>query len=117
MPAGAIAGAEVAVRRDRLVLRPLTPVPGFWDAMGLYPGDPWVYRVEFPRYDKAWRVVFTDDMPPRLLLDVLSFQKRPGWRNPRRLGAGLAAAGVASAGVPRRREGGCPGPSWRRAPA
>jgi len=28
--------------------------------------------------------VFTDDMPPRLLLDVLSFQKRPGWRNPRR---------------------------------
>ena len=84
MPTGAIAGAEVAVRRDRLVLRPLTPVPGFWDAMVLPPDDPWVYRVEFPRYDKTWRVVFTDDMPPRLLLDVLSFQKRPGWRNPRR---------------------------------
>ena len=48
------------------------------------PDDPWVYRVEFPRYDKTWRVVFTDDMPPRMLLDVLSFQKRPGWRNPRR---------------------------------
>src|SRR5215468_6911650 len=82
MPAGAIAGAEVAVRRDRLVLRPLTPVPGLWDAMVLHPDYPWVYRVEFPRYDKTWRVVFTDDMPPRLLLDVLSFQKRPGWRNP-----------------------------------
>ena len=77
MPTGAIAGAEVAVRRDRLVLRPLTPVPGLWDAMVLHPDDPWVYRVEFPRYDKTWRVVFTDDMPPRLLLDVLSFQSGP----------------------------------------
>ena len=87
MPAGAIAGAEVAVRRDRLVLRPLTPVPGLWDAMVLYPDDPWVYRVEFPRYDKTWRVVFTDDMPPRLLLEVLSFQSVP-------------ADGTRGAGVP-----------------
>src|SRR5215475_14119978 len=82
MPAGAIAGAEVAVRRDRLVPRPLTPVPGLWDAMMLHPDDPddpWVYRVELPRYDKTWRVVFTDDMPPRLLLDVLSFQSVPAY--------------------------------------
>src|SRR5215472_17469344 len=62
MPTGAIAGADVAVRRHRLVLRPLTPVPGLWDAMVLHPDDPWVYRVEFPRYGKTWRVVFTDDI-------------------------------------------------------
>ena len=62
MPVGAIAGADVAVRRDRLVLRPLTPVLGLWDAMVLHPDDPWVYRVEFPRYGKTWRVVFTDDI-------------------------------------------------------
>lgn len=101
------AGAEVAVRRDRLVLKPLTPVPGLWDAMVLHPddpGDPRVFRVEFPRYDKSWRVVFTDDTPPRLLLDVLSFQKRPDWRNPRRWNAAIAAVGVAGAmmGITRR---------------
>jgi CubicO group peptidase (beta-lactamase class C family) len=102
------AGVEVAVRRDRLMLRPLTPVPGLWDAMVLHPDDPEdsrVYRVEFPRYDKTWRVVFTDDTPPRLLLDVMSFQKRPDWRNPRRWGAGIAAAGVAGAVIRRRGKG------------
>lgn len=102
------AGAEVAVRRDHLALKPLTPVPGLWDAMVLHPDDPddpRVYRVEFPTYDKTWRVVFTDDTPPRLLLDVLSFQKRPDWRNPRRWGAGIAAAGVAGAVIRRRGEG------------
>jgi len=93
------------VRHDRLVLKPLTPVPGLWDAMVLHPDDPddpRVYRVGFPRYDKSWRVVFTDGTPPRLLLDVMSFQKRPGWRNPRRWGAGIAAAGVAGAVIRRR---------------
>ena len=102
------AGVEVAVRRDRLVLKPLTPVPGLWDAMVLHPDDPddpRVYRVEFPRYDKTWRVVFTDDTPPRLLLDVLSFQKRPDWRNPRRWGAGIAAVGVAGTVIHHRRKG------------
>jgi CubicO group peptidase (beta-lactamase class C family) len=102
------AGVEVAVRHDRLVLKPLTPVPGLWDAMVLHPDDlddPRVYRVEFPRYDKTWRAVFTDDTPPRLLLDVMSFKKRPDWRNPRRWGAGIAAAGVAGTVIRRRGKG------------
>jgi hypothetical protein len=102
------AGVEVAVRHGRLLLRPLTPVPGLWDAMVLHPDDPddpRVYRVEFPKYGKTWRVVFTEDTPPRLLLDVLSFQKRPDWRNPRRWATGIAAAGVASAVIrPRGKE-------------
>jgi len=102
------AGAEVAVRHRRLVLKPLTPVPGLWEAMVLHPddpGDPRVYRVELPQYDKTWRVVFTDDTPPRLLLDVMSFQKRPGWRNPRRWGAGLTAAAVTGAVIRHRGKG------------
>jgi hypothetical protein len=69
------------------------------------PEDPRVYRVEFPRYDKTWRVVFTDDTPVRLLLDVLSFRKQPCWRNPRRWSAGIAAAGVAGAAIRRRGKG------------
>ena len=99
------AGVEVAVRHDRLVLKPLTPVPGLWDAMVLHPddpGDPRVYRVEFPRYDKTLRVVFTDDTPPRVLLDVRSFQKRPDWKNPRRWATAVAVAGAAAAAVRRR---------------
>jgi hypothetical protein len=106
--AGFGAGVEVAVRHRQLVLRPLTPVPGLWDAMVLHPddpGDPRVYRVEFPKYDKTWRVVFTDDTPARLLLDVMSFQKRPDWNNPRRWGAGIAAAGVVGAVIRRRGKG------------
>jgi CubicO group peptidase (beta-lactamase class C family) len=102
------AGVEVAVRHDHLLLKPLTPVPGLRDPMVLHPDDPEdprVYRVEFPKYDKTWRVVFTDDTPARLLLDVLSFQKRPDWRNPRRWGASVAAAGVAGAVIRRREKG------------
>ena len=86
----------------------VAPHPEVWDAMVLHPDDPddpRVYRVEFPRYGKTWRVVFTDDTPPRLLLDVLSFQKRPGWRNPRHWGTGLAAAGAAGAVIRYRGKG------------
>ncbi len=102
------ARAEVAVRRNRLVLKPLTPVPGLSDAMVLHPDDsddPRVFHIELPTYDKTSKVVFTDDMPPRLLLDVMSFQKRPDWRNPRRWCAGIAAAGVAAAVIRRRGTG------------
>ena len=102
------AGLEVAIRHGRLVLRPLTPVPGLWAEMVLHPDDPEdprVYRVESPRYAKTWRVVFTDDMPPRLLLDVMSFQKRPDWKNPRRWATGIAAASVAGAMIRCRSKG------------
>ena len=105
------AGVEVAVRRRRLVLAPLTPVPGLRAPMVLHPDDPEdprVYRVEFREYDKTWRVVFTQDTPPRLLLDVMSFQKRPDWKNPRRWAAGIAVAGAAAAAVRQRGGRGSP---------
>jgi CubicO group peptidase (beta-lactamase class C family) len=102
------AGVEVAVRRDRLVLKPMTPVPRLRTPMVLHPDepdDPHVFRVEFPNYDKTWRVVFTDDTPPRLLLDVMSFLKRREWQNPRRWATGIAAAGAAGAVLGHRAKG------------
>jgi CubicO group peptidase (beta-lactamase class C family) len=93
------------VRHHRLVLAPLTPVPGLRAPMVLHPDDPddpRVYRVEFPSYDKTWRAVFTEDTPPRLLLDVMSFQKRPDWKNPRRWATGIAVAGAAAAAAQQR---------------
>ena len=91
------AGAEVAVRRGRLVLTPLTPVPGMRTPMVLHPDDPddpRIFRIVFPQYGRTDRVVFTDDRPPRLLIDVMSWEKRPDWRDPRRWAIGLGGAGI-----------------------
>lgn len=103
------AGAEVVVRRGQLVLKPLTPVPAIRAGMVLHPDDPddpRVFRVVMPQYGRTDRVVFTDDVPRRLLLDVMSFEKRPDVRNPRRWLTGVAAAGVAATAMRRRRRGG-----------
>jgi hypothetical protein len=94
------AGLQVAARRDHLVLRPLHPVPGMSTAMVLHPddpADPRVFRVVFETHDRSFRVVFTDDRPPRLLLDVISFEKRPAWAEPRRWAAGVVLTGAAAA--------------------
>ncbi len=98
------AGVEVAVRHDRLVVTPLTPVPGLSAGMVLHPDDPddpRVYRVVFPKYGWTQRAVFTDDSPPRLLLEAMSFEKRPDWQNPRRWARGAAVAGVAATALHR----------------
>ncbi|HEU4528742.1 MAG TPA: serine hydrolase domain-containing protein [Actinomycetota bacterium] len=98
------AGAEVVVRGGHLLLKPLTPVPALRRGMRLYPDDPddpWVFRVEIPEYGKHYRVVFTrsEGGEMRLLMEVLSFRKRPDARNPRRLlraGVAVGAASVAA---------------------
>jgi hypothetical protein len=98
------AGAEVVVRGGHLLLKPLTPLPAMRRGMRLYPDDPddpWVFRVEFPGYGKTSRVVFTRRQEGgratmRLLMDVLSFQKRPNIRNPRRWVNGALGLGAAS---------------------
>src|SRR6266508_5557577 len=44
-----IAGAEVFVRRGRLMLRPLTPIPGLSRSFALHPDsdtDPYVFRID-----------------------------------------------------------------------
>jgi CubicO group peptidase (beta-lactamase class C family) len=100
MQVGFGAGLEVAARRDHLALRPLHPVPGMSSPMVLHPddpADPRVFRVLFANYDKTFRVVFTNDRPPRLLLDVMSFEKRPAWTHPRKWATGATVAGAAAA--------------------
>jgi CubicO group peptidase (beta-lactamase class C family) len=106
------AGAEVTVRGGHLVLKPLTPVPAMRRGMRLNPDDPddpWVFRVEIPDYGKNLRVVFArapEDGGMRLLMEVLSFRKRPDVRNPRRwANAALAAAAAALAVRRLRRRG------------
>lgn len=92
------AGLAVTVRRGELVLTPLTPVPGLRTPMVLHPDhpdDPRAYRVVYPQYGWTLGVVFTEDTPPRLLLDTMSFDRRPAWHDPRRWAMGAAAAGVA----------------------
>ena len=100
------AGLEVTVRRGSLVATPLTPVPGLRTAMRLHPDDPTdpgVYRIVFPRWGKSFRAVFTRETPPRLLLDVMSFEKQPDWQSPRRWMQGLAVAGAAATAARLRR--------------
>jgi hypothetical protein len=96
------AGVEVTVRHRHLVMTPLTPIPSLRAAMELHlddPDDPRVYRVQFPQYGKTYRIVFTQEAPPRLLLDVISFEKQPDWQNPRRWVGGFVAAGAAVAAL------------------
>jgi hypothetical protein len=54
--------------------------PAIRAGMVLHPEDagaPCVFRVVMPEYGRSARVVFTDDVPRRLLLDVMSFEKGP----------------------------------------
>ena len=101
------AGAEVTVRGGHLMLKPLTPIPAMRRGMRLYPddpGDPRVFRVEFPEFGYSLRVVFSDGpedemTATRLLIDLFSFHKRPDIRNPRRWVNGVAAAGAVALAI------------------
>jgi CubicO group peptidase (beta-lactamase class C family) len=99
------AGAEVTVRGGHLVLTPLTPVPAMRRGMRLNPDDPddpWVFRIEIPDYGKNLRVVFArapENRGMRLMMEVLSFRKRPDVRNPRRWANAALAAGAGALAV------------------
>ena len=45
------------------------------------PDDPWVFRIHFPEFGMERRVVFVggseEQAATRLLLDMMSFEKRP----------------------------------------
>jgi CubicO group peptidase (beta-lactamase class C family) len=119
-------GAEVAVRRGRLVLRALSPIPALYRGFPLHPDDdkdPYVFRIELPWFGLgSGRVVFSREPgvgTTALHLDFapLSFEKQPPARNPRRWATGalgaLAAATAATAvrraaGNARKAEGGDP---------
>jgi CubicO group peptidase (beta-lactamase class C family) len=102
------AGVEVKVRRDHLLLQPLTPLPPMRSGFRLNPDDPddpYVFRVDFSSMGLGdLRAVFTadsrTDRPRRLLMDGMAFAKRPPAWNPR-LWARAAAAGALTALVSR----------------
>jgi CubicO group peptidase (beta-lactamase class C family) len=101
------AGVEVTVHGGHLMLKPLTPVPALRRGLRLHPDDlhdPWVFRAEFPEFGMSQRVVFNKAppdaaIPPRLLIDLFSFHKRPDARNPRRWVNAAAAAGAAALAI------------------
>jgi CubicO group peptidase (beta-lactamase class C family) len=101
------AGAEVTVHRGHLMLKPLTPVPELRRGMRLHPddpGDPKVFRAELSGFGLSAPVVFSGapeagGTGTRLVLDLMSFRKRPGVRNPRRWASGAAAAGAVALAV------------------
>jgi CubicO group peptidase (beta-lactamase class C family) len=102
------AGAEVVVDGGHLTLKPLIPIPAMRHGFRLHPDDPddpWVFRVHLPDFGTDLRVVFNcepnEGAAKRLLLDRMSFERRPDLRNPRLWLTGLLAAGVAGLAVRR----------------
>jgi CubicO group peptidase (beta-lactamase class C family) len=110
-----VLGAEVFVRRGRLMIRALSPIPGLNKGLPLHPEDerdPDVFRVDLSKVGFGTsRVVFGrapgvgttavhfDFAPP------LSFDKQPATRNPRpwAIGALCAVAAATTATAVRRR--------------
>jgi CubicO group peptidase (beta-lactamase class C family) len=94
------AGAEVVVRRGRLVIRFLSPIPALYRGFLLHPdddSDPYVFRIELPWFGLGTGRVVLSRTPgvgaTAIYVDFapLSFEKRPAARNPRRWVAGAAA--------------------------
>jgi len=100
------AGPEVVVQGGHLMLKPLTPIPAMRRRIRLYPDDPddpRVFRIYFPEFGVNLRVVFggggKQGAATRLLLDVMSFERRPDFRNPRPWLTGGLAVGTAALAV------------------
>jgi CubicO group peptidase (beta-lactamase class C family) len=100
------AGAEVVVQSGHLMLKPLTPIPAMRRGFRLYPDDPddpWVFRIYFPEFGMNLRVVFDGESAKggarRLLLDMMSFERRPDLRNPRPWLIGGLAVGAAALAI------------------
>jgi CubicO group peptidase (beta-lactamase class C family) len=103
------AGAEVRVRRGRLVLRALSPVPAIYRGFVLHPddeNDPYAFRIDLERYDLGTaKVVFSrHDETTRVHLGgllPLTAERQPAGTDPRRWAAraagGLAVASAATA--------------------
>jgi CubicO group peptidase (beta-lactamase class C family) len=100
------AGPEVVVQSGHLMLKPLTPIPAMRRGFRLYPddpNDPWVFRIYFPEFGMNLRLVFDggrkQGAATRLLLDVMSFERRPDFRNPRPWVTGGLAASTAALAI------------------
>lgn len=110
-----VAGVQVVVRRGRLTLRPVTPIPGLPRAFPLHPDDdedPEVFRIDLSAFGMGTtRVVFSrlpDIGTAALHVELpgmpMSFQKQPATRDPRMWAKGaLGALGIATAAAAVRR--------------
>jgi CubicO group peptidase (beta-lactamase class C family) len=107
-----IAGAEIVVRGDRLILRPVTPIPGLRRGFPLYPydeADPYVFRVDLSKLGMGTvRLVFSKGAGADATAfhlehePLMSFDKRPALTNPKPWATGVLAAGTVAA-IGRRR--------------
>lgn len=106
------AGAMVVVRRGRLLLRALSPIPALYRGVELHPDDerdPYVFRVDLSRYGIGTiKVVFGRDAAtgrPSIHLDMppLTLVKRPSATDPRRWVRGAAAVAAMAIVLHRRR--------------
>jgi hypothetical protein len=86
------AGVEVFVRRGRLLIRILSPIPAFYKGFPLHPDDetdPYAFRIDFSKFGLgAFSVVFSREPETgttAVHFDVmpLTAQKRPATTNPR----------------------------------
>ncbi|MGP3921302.1 serine hydrolase domain-containing protein [Nonomuraea sp. 10N515B] len=102
------AGTEVVVRRGRLWLRALSPIPALYRGFLLHPDDeedPYVFRIDLSDFGLATaRVVFSREPGPRSIhLDLapLTLQKRPTATNPRVWVSGALIAASAAVAIRR----------------
>jgi CubicO group peptidase (beta-lactamase class C family) len=102
------AGVEVFVRRGRLMIRFLSPIPALYRGLLLHPdddADPYVFRIGLPWAGTGTgRVVFSGQpgmgtTAVHLDFGPLSFQKQPAATNPRPWVAGTLGALGMAAGV------------------
>ena len=105
-------GAEVVVRRGRLMMRAFSPIPSLFRGFDLHPDDdedPYVFRIEVPWGRHGPRRLRREVGGPTTAFHLdfapMSFQKRPARENPRRWATGAlgVAAVVVGATVARRR--------------
>jgi CubicO group peptidase (beta-lactamase class C family) len=107
-----VLGAEVVVRRGQLMLRALSPIPAVNRGLALHPDDerdPYVFRIDLSGLGLGTaRVVFsrepgvgTTAVHLEFAPALVSFDKQPATKNPRRWAAGalgaVAAASTAAA--------------------
>lgn len=121
------AGAEVFVRRGRLMLRALSPIPAVYRGFALHPddaGDPYVFRIDLSEFGIGTAgVIFTRDpgtgsTAVHLDLYPVSLHKQPTVKNPRYwVSGGLGAVAVAAVVQAVRRPRGRPGMRARSMPA
>jgi len=104
------AGAEVIVRRGRLWLRVLSPIPALYRGFALHPDDaedPYAFRIDLSEFGIGTaRVVFGREPRERSIhLDLapMSLRKQPAATNPRRWATGALAAATVTMAIRRRR--------------